>query len=145
MRGSQTPPTGEMSGLEMCLHCENTRLGGARHSSRIQHLPANAAPSSENTWQVRSLHPSVTSDTPMHGRVPGTFPQPEGLHSGHKSGFHCSDWTASCVAPKQLTTGNVTLIVLSFCPFLLLPVHLYGQLGKDNLMLKKLIAFAKWA
>lgn len=34
---------------------------------------------------------------------------------------------------------------LSFYGFPCLPGCLHGQLGKDNLMLKELIAFAKWA
>lgn len=45
---------------------------------------------------------------------------------------------------QPITGKGVTLIAFSFCPFLPLPGCPYGQLGKDNLMLKKLIAFAKW-
>lgn len=48
------------------------------------------------------------------------------------------------VTGQPITGKAVTLIAFSFCPFLPLPGCPYGQLGKDNLMLKKLIAFAKW-
>lgn len=113
-----------------CTH--NSKIQGLEELAQPQNLPSlfRSGQRHRNSLQTNCC-------------LPG-FLQPGWQVSG-QSGLHCGVWLALHLLLAQLIAGKqVTLMAFSFCPFLL-PGHLYMQLWKDNLMLTKLIAFAKWA
>lgn len=92
---------------------------------------------------------SGTMSGSEHSYVEKARDWPERRQKGNLAGTRgeACQWpslVSRAVTGQPITGKGVTLIAFSFCPFLPLPGCPYGQLGKDNLMLKKLIAFAKW-
>ena len=101
-------------------------------------------------WAGEPRQPAPTAPpwlaAARRGRGPGDFLSQGGTWVDLGLVAHGSDWKALSPPSEHPVTGKeASLTAFSFCPFFLLPGCPYGQLGKDNLMLKKLIAFAKWA